>query len=184
MARDQEEHYVQDRKGDVNREIDPVRGQGGMDLGPEIDGDRYPQGLINYDPSLGREPLYIIPPDVSTVSVSEIHIHNSGDSAGIYSLFEGAYDYTMTELDNLTYRRSVPIKVEPGKTRMMSYTGIEFGQVKNQRSSTNANGYGVIMVDGNSEATVGVGVYNHSPEEKEPASEQAERVPRLPMEPR
>lgn len=146
-TRDQQENFSQDRQGNVNREIDTLRGQGGMESGDGIaeiaEGD---QGT----PIVAME----IPDDARSAMLSEVHVHNNSTGPGVYEV----YSVTLDSGGAVTRtRRTVPVNVSAGNTRIFSYTGKEFtGEA--------------IAVMGDSTGFVGLGVYVDRPEEIEPDS--------------
>jgi hypothetical protein len=157
MTRDQIENFQQDRQGNVEREIDPVRGQDGMDASTNDNGN--PQGLLNIAAGdTGTDQiLYELPDDADSVHIEEMHLHNSSSSDGSMTILEATLADDGT-IDSTT-ERTVPFNVGTGVSRTIPYTGREISG-------------DAIAVNSDSEGWVGVGIYTDKPEEYEPNAEQ------------
>lgn len=147
-TRDQQENFAQDRQGNVNRELDTIRAQGGMELD---------DGLVEIQGGQSDTPLVAmeIPDDARSVSLSEVHIHNNSPGPGVYTILSATLDSGGSIVG--TTERTVPVNVSSGSTRIFSYTGKEFNE-------------DAIAVVGDTTGWVGLGVYVDRPEEIEPDS--------------
>lgn len=144
------EKYAQDHLGNVNREIDDVRGQSGMDE---------QSGLTEIEEGEEGTPKVVmeVPYDVQNAYIYQIDAYNASEQDSHFRLHEA-------ELDNQgniihTSRRSVRHTVAEETSRTISYTGDGF--------SSDA-----IVVTSEFEGDIGVGVYLDSREEHEPTTEQ------------
>lgn len=158
MTREQNENFSQDRLGNVNRELDDVRGQDGMDA-TTTDGN--PNGILEVTTGDddGATDLIImeIPDGASGFNLDEIHAFNSSSAEANFSIFTATLNDDGT-IDTTT-RRSVPYNVAASTGRTISYVGKEFGD-------------DAIVVQSNFTGHIGLGGYMDRPEELEPASEQ------------
>lgn len=178
MSREQVETFSQDRSGNVNRDIDPIRGQGGM-LGQQVNSElgMTARGLTEIaSPDTGvYQDLMVLFPDAGRFNVEEIHIFNSGDSEGTYTLYEAISKGMaggQTE-PQYTEQRSVPINVPAGSTKVVSYTGKEFGDIQGDRgTNTDPYNFPLIQVMASEPGFVGIGGYVRAEEEVEPTSEK------------
>lgn len=147
MARSQEEQYEQDRHGNVNRKLDRLRAQDGMDA--DGNGGLLEVAAGDVDTDLV---LYELPESVDGVIATEVHAHNGGDSDGTFSLYSAELDGDGNITS--TTRRSVPIEVVLSATRIHSYEGKEFDA-------------DAIVVNSSFEGHIGVGVVVDNKEETE-----------------
>lgn len=150
MTREQKENFAQDRLGNVNRELDPVRSISGMEEG---------DGLVAIAAGdVGSQVVMMeIPDDAAGFSLMEIHAYNSTTSAGTFQLHSATLDDTGTITS--TTRRSVPFNVGSEVGRTISYSGKEFSE-------------DAVVVVSQFEGEVGIGGNMDRPEELEPATEQ------------
>lgn len=156
MTRTESEKYVQDRLGNVRREIDGLRAQAGMEgAGGDMDGIAEIAGGDTGSDLVA----YKIPEHAQQSILIELHAYNSTDTEATYTIKEA----TLNEDDsvNTVTKRSVPINVAGGATRIHSYEGIPFDS-------------DAIVINAAFEGEIGVGVIDDHHEENEPASEQTE----------
>lgn len=160
MGRTENETFKQDRQGNVRRDIDEVRGLDGME---EVDGDGDPNGIVEIvtgdDDGATDVILFHIPDDASGFHLEEVHAHNGSADPGTFTVYTATLNDDGTV--NTTTRRSVPLDVDAGATRTISYSGREFED-------------DAIVVNSNFTGFIGTGGYTDKPEEIEPASEQTE----------
>lgn len=115
------ENYEQDRYGNVNRELDQLRGQQGM-AGADGDND----GIMDIPAAdTGTNQIvYEIPDHTDEAILDLIHAHNDSGGAGTFRILEA----TLDSGGNITSttRRSVLINVADGATRAIGYEGDPF----------------------------------------------------------
>lgn len=144
------EQYQQDSLGNVNREIDDVRGQAGM----EED-----NGLITIESGdVDTETVIMeIPDDVQDVYIYQIDAYNAGAESSTFTLSE----VTLDDDDDITSstQRTIRESVGSETSRTISYTGGSFDA-------------DAIAVTSSFEGDIGIGVYLDSREEHEPDFEQ------------
>lgn len=159
MTRPQRETFSQDRLGNVNRELDLIRGLDGMDASEDEDG--IPRGLVEIEEENTDEYtlLMAIPEDASGFHLEEIHLHNSEAEGGSAYLASVTLD-AEGDVDETTIR-STPLNVSGENTRTVSYSGREFSE-------------DAIAVNAAFEGYVAIGGYMSRLEELEPAIEQEE----------
>lgn len=150
MTRNQEEQFTQDRLGNVNRNLDPIRAIDGMEEG---------RGLTEVLVGEEDTPLVLleIPSGASGFHIEEVHGHNSSDGDGTFTLWSATLD-DAGEIDQLT-KRSVPFNVGGGVTRTIPYSGKEFGE-------------DAVVIQSGFEGEIAVGGYMDHREEHEPSTEQ------------
>jgi len=147
MSRSHEEQFEQDRHGNVNRKLDRIRAQDGMDA----DGNGGIVEVVTAD--VGTDlVLYELPDSVDAVTATEVHAYNGDAADGTFSLYSAELDAGGAITS--TTRRSVPIEVVQSATRIHSYKGKEF--------SADA-----IVVNSSFEGFIGVGVVADNKEETE-----------------
>jgi len=147
---DRVEQYQQDSLGNINREIDDVRGQAGMEEG---------SGLTTIETAdVDSEVVLMeLPDDAQAAYVYQIDAYNALATAGTFTLSEVTLDSggNITSSTQRTIRESVGSET----SRTISYTGGSFDA-------------DAIAVTSSFEGDIGVGVYLDSREEYEPDFEQ------------
>lgn len=120
MTREGEEQYEQDRLGNVNRKLDPLRAQEGM-VGEDSE-----EGIaeITSADTGSLQILYSFPTHVDQAIVTELHGTNTAATGGFYSLYELDLDGSGNIVGST--RRSVPIEIVSQATRINSYEGKPF----------------------------------------------------------
>lgn len=118
---DRVENYKQDRYGNVERELDELRGQDGMS-GADADDD----GIVDIAPgdTGSNIVVYELPQHTDEAILDLIHAHNNSGAAGTFRILEATLDAG----GNITgtTRRSVLINVADGATRALGYEGEPF----------------------------------------------------------
>lgn len=147
---DRVEQYQQDSLGNVNREIDDVRGQAGMDE----DNGLATIGTADVDTEVV---LMELPDDAQAAYVYQIDAYNALGTAGTFTLSEVTLDSSGNIASST--KRTIRESVGSETSRTISYTGGSF------------NG-DAIAVTSSFEGDIGVGVYLDSREEHEPDFEQ------------
>lgn len=151
MSRTSQEPYKQDRLGNVNREIDTVRGQDGMSAAGEANGlievTDYADGSAEDNVT---HAVFTVDEDIHRVYLTEFHIFNQGNEEGTITIYE--------DTDAGTVQRSLPVTVAAGAQETVNYSGREFT--------------GDIMVQTTVDGMYGAAVITDHPEYIEPASEQ------------
>lgn len=155
MVREQVERYLQDKLGNVRRELDDHRAQAGNS------GLNDNNGIA--DVAAGdtgtTQVVYEIPDDIQQAILQDIHIFNETANAATFHIEEATLNDDGT-VDTST-RRSVTYNLSANGDRTIDYTGDPFTE-------------DAIAVDVTEAAEVGVGVILDHHEEFEPASVQTE----------
>lgn len=121
MPREEVEKYEQDRHGNVHRELDSLRAQGGM-RGADADDEGILQVLS--DETASNTVLYSIPTDADQVIVKEIHAHNSEGSDNTFQLLEAQLDNNGNITS--TTRRSINYVIHSNDDEKIDYHGRPF----------------------------------------------------------
>ena len=152
MTRGQEESFSQDRLGNVNRDIDPVRGQDGME-------DE--RGFTVIEGGDTDEPVIImeIPDGASGFHLDSIHAYNDDSADGTVQVWSATLT-NMGTVDELT-EKSIRYVVPQDEDRQISYVGKEFDEE-------------AVVVQSSFEGDIALGGFMDHKEEQEPAAEQRE----------
>lgn len=166
MTREQREPFTQDRLGNVNRKIDPIRGLTGME---EED------GLVEIEEGEEGEPMPLmqLPTDSDGFYLEEVHAFNAGEDNGHFKLVLMDVDEDGESV--IIEDRSTRMSVASGVTRSFSYTGKEFSSLGEYDYDEHPQMDGaIIAVESQFPGDIGIGGYMDRKESVEPESEQLE----------
>lgn len=158
MTGDRIETFSQDRLGNVNRDLDVIRGLSGMDN--SLDENDNPQGLVEIEAGDVGEDLVLlpIPEDARGFYINETHAHNSTGDEEAFWLGEAELDDN-GDIDGPVTMRTVPYNVDAETSRTIPHSGKELSG-------------DAVVVNADFEGYVAVGGYMDRREYDEPASEQ------------